>query len=79
VARRAAASHGRPIAAPLNDVSTWLSDWIASESAFVERVTSRLPPTPPNFARIVALNEIGEFPSGDPTELEAGSNRCAVR
>ena len=70
---------GRPIAAPLNDVSSWLSDWIASESTFVDRVTSQLPPTPPNFARIVELNETGEFPTGDPTELEAGANRCAVR
>jgi rhodanese-related sulfurtransferase len=25
------------------------------------------------------LNEAGEFPSDDPTELEAGANRCAVR
>lgn len=69
----------RPVAAPLKDVSTWLSDWITSESAFVERVTSKLPPTPANFVRIVELNEMGEFPSGDPTELEAGANRCAVR
>lgn len=70
---------GRLIAAPMNDVSRWLSDWIASESTFVERVTSQLPPTPSNFARIVELNEAGEFPGGDPTELEAGANRCAVR
>jgi glyoxylase-like metal-dependent hydrolase (beta-lactamase superfamily II) len=70
---------GLPIAAPLKDVSTWLSDWMTSEPAFVERVTSELSPTPPNFARIVELNETGEFPSGDPTELEAGANRCAVR
>jgi hypothetical protein len=40
--------------------------------------TSNLPPTPPNFVRIVELNETGEFPGGDPTELEAGANRCAV-
>jgi glyoxylase-like metal-dependent hydrolase (beta-lactamase superfamily II)/rhodanese-related sulfurtransferase len=70
---------GRPIAARLNDVSIWLADWLASESAFVERVTSKLPPAPPNFVRILELNETGEFPSGDPTELEAGANRCAVR
>jgi glyoxylase-like metal-dependent hydrolase (beta-lactamase superfamily II) len=70
---------GHPIAARVRDVSTWLSDWIASEPAFVERVTSRLPPTPPNFVRIVELNEAGECPSGDATELEAGANRCAVR
>jgi len=70
---------GQPVAAPLGDVTTWLSGWMASESAFVERVTSNLPATPPNFVRIVDLNEAGEFPTGDPTELEAGANRCAVR
>lgn len=70
---------GQPVAARLGDVTTWLSGWMASESAFVERVTSNLPATPPNFVRIVDLNEAGEFPTGDPTELEAGANRCAVR
>jgi glyoxylase-like metal-dependent hydrolase (beta-lactamase superfamily II) len=70
---------GQPVAARLDDVTTWLSGWMASESAFVERVTSNLPATPPNFVRIVDLNEAGEFPTGDPTELEAGANRCAVR
>jgi glyoxylase-like metal-dependent hydrolase (beta-lactamase superfamily II) len=70
---------GQPVAARLSDVTTWLSGWMASESAFVERVTSNLPATPPNFARIVDLNEAGEFPTGDPTELGAGANRCAVR
>lgn len=70
---------GQPIAARLGEVVTWLSGWIASESAFVERVTSNLPPTPPNFVRIVDLNEAGEFPNGDATDLEAGANRCAVR
>ena len=70
---------GRAVAAQMGDVATWLSGWLASEPAFVERVTSKLPPTPPNFARIVELNEAGEFPTGDPTDLEAGANRCAVR
>ena len=70
---------GRAVAAPLAGVTTWLSGWLASELAFVERVTSNLPPTPPNFVRIVDLNEAGEFPTGDATDLEAGANRCAVR
>jgi glyoxylase-like metal-dependent hydrolase (beta-lactamase superfamily II) len=70
---------GQPVATRLGDVTTWLSGWMASEPAFVERVTSNLPATPPNFVRIVDLNEAGEFPTGDPTELEAGANRCAVR
>lgn len=69
---------GRAVSARMAEVSTWLSDWLRSESTFVERVVSRLPPTPPNFLRIVELNEAGEFPSGDPTDLEAGANRCAI-
>ena len=70
---------GRAVAAQMGEVETWLSGWLASEPAFVERVTSKLPPTPPNFVRIVDLNEAGEFPTSDPTDLEAGANRCAVR
>ena len=67
------------IVSPMNDVARWLSSWLESESAFVHRVTSNLPPTPPNFSRIVELNESGDLPPGDPTDLEAGANRCAVR
>lgn len=70
---------GQPLASRLGDVHTWLSGWLSSESAFVDRVTSQLPPTPPHFARIVDLNEAGDLPAGDPTDLEAGANRCAVR
>jgi glyoxylase-like metal-dependent hydrolase (beta-lactamase superfamily II) len=47
------------------------------ETAFVEAVLARIPPDPPNHLRIVELNERGEFP-GDPSELEAGANHCAV-
>ena len=42
----------------------------------MNRVTSNLPETPPNFARIVALNEAG-FPIGDVTR--AGSRCRPVR
>jgi glyoxylase-like metal-dependent hydrolase (beta-lactamase superfamily II) len=70
---------GRAVSARLGEAAIWLSGWLGSESEFVDRVTSRLPPTPPNFVRIVDLNEAGEFPSGDVTDLEAGANRCAVR
>jgi glyoxylase-like metal-dependent hydrolase (beta-lactamase superfamily II) len=67
-----------PVVARLSGVETWLAGWLVSESAFVERVASNLPPAPPNFTRIVELNEAGVFPAGDPTDLEAGANRCAV-
>jgi glyoxylase-like metal-dependent hydrolase (beta-lactamase superfamily II)/rhodanese-related sulfurtransferase len=70
---------GRAVAAPMADVGVWLAGWLSSESAFVDRVTSNLPPTPPNFVRIVDLNEAGDAPAIDPTDVEAGANRCAVR
>jgi glyoxylase-like metal-dependent hydrolase (beta-lactamase superfamily II) len=69
---------GRALSARMAEITMRLSDWLGSQTAFVERVVSRLPPTPPNFVRIVELNETGELPSGDPTDLEAGANRCAV-
>ena len=68
---------GRPVAASIKDVDVWLSTWLASEEAFIDRLVSRLPPTPPNFAHIVELNEHGELPD-EATDLEAGANRCAV-
>jgi glyoxylase-like metal-dependent hydrolase (beta-lactamase superfamily II) len=70
---------GRPVTASMADVGTWLKSWLESQSSFVSRVTSNLPETPPNFKRIVALNEAGQFPTDDSTDLEAGANRCAVR
>lgn len=70
---------GRAILSPMGDVAAWLSVWLESESAFVHRVTANLPPTPPNFSRIIELNESGDLPAGDLTDLEAGANRCAVR
>jgi glyoxylase-like metal-dependent hydrolase (beta-lactamase superfamily II) len=50
----------------------------ASAAAFADHVLGRIPPTPPNHHAIVGFNEAGELPPGDPTDLEAGANRCAV-
>lgn len=69
---------GRPISATLGDVRERTSLLSETEAAFVGQVLARIPPTPPNHQRIVALNEAGILPDGDPGELEAGANRCAV-
>lgn len=50
----------------------------ATQTMFVETLLKLLPPTPPNYERIVKLNEAGMVPEGDVTELEAGANRCAI-
>jgi glyoxylase-like metal-dependent hydrolase (beta-lactamase superfamily II) len=69
---------GIPLALSLDQVFSLLDDWFTSEDAFVAQLLSRLPPTPPNYERIVDLNERGVSPGVDITELEAGANRCAV-
>jgi len=68
---------GRPISATLREVQERTSLLRETEETFVGQILTRLPPTPPNHHRIVALNEAGTLPD-DPTELEAGANRCAV-
>ncbi len=68
---------GRPISAALQQVQERTSLLRETEETFVNQILTRLPPTPPNHHRIVALNEAGTLPD-DPTELEAGANRCAV-
>ena len=69
---------GQPITATLGEVVDRVRALHLPEDEFVEAILGRIPPTPPNHARIVALNEAGELPEGDPTDLEAGANRCAV-
>ena len=69
---------GDPVAAPLSEVREDVPLLGEDEEAFVERVAGRVSPAPENYERIVELNRSGEPPEGDPTELEAGANRCAA-
>src|SRR5256885_251674 len=68
---------GRPISATLRQVQERTSLLRENEETFVSQIRARLPPTPPDHHRIVALNQAGTLPD-DPTQLEAGANRCAV-
>jgi glyoxylase-like metal-dependent hydrolase (beta-lactamase superfamily II)/rhodanese-related sulfurtransferase len=68
----------RPIAATLAEVRRATPLLSVDADAFVAAVLARIPPTPPNHARIIALNRRGGPLPADPTELEAGANRCAV-
>jgi glyoxylase-like metal-dependent hydrolase (beta-lactamase superfamily II) len=69
---------GQPVSTTLGEVRPHLPVLEESEEVFVESVLARIPPPPANYSRIVELNEAGIFPPGDPTELEAGANRCAI-
>jgi glyoxylase-like metal-dependent hydrolase (beta-lactamase superfamily II)/rhodanese-related sulfurtransferase len=68
----------RVLSARLGDIAARLQPWLSSEETFTERLLAHLPETPPNYLRIVDLNEAGELSEGDVTDLEAGANRCAV-
>jgi glyoxylase-like metal-dependent hydrolase (beta-lactamase superfamily II) len=67
-----------PLRATLGEIRDRVAMLGLDEAAFVETILARIPPTPPNHAVIVELNEAGIAPEGDPTDLEAGANRCAV-
>ena len=69
---------GEPLASTLGELRAKLPILSESESAFVEQILSRIPPAPPNYLKIVQLNEAGTIPEGDANELESGANRCAV-
>jgi glyoxylase-like metal-dependent hydrolase (beta-lactamase superfamily II)/rhodanese-related sulfurtransferase len=68
-----------PIGATLGEVQKAISGLPTEENAFVTTLLGRIPPNPPSYEQIVKLNEKGQFPEGDPTDLEAGANRCAVK
>lgn len=68
----------RPLTATLAEIHERVALLNEDEAGFVSTILSRIPPTPPNHAAIVAANEAGELPDGDLTDLEAGANRCAV-
>jgi len=69
---------GTSIGAQLSEINEQVGLLHATQTVFVETLLQRLPPTPPNYERIVTLNEAGLMPDHDVTELEAGANRCAI-
>ena len=68
----------KPIVERLGRISARIAAWLRSEKDFLAGILDRIPPTPPNYIRIVELNEAGTMPEGDAADLEAGANRCAV-
>lgn len=68
----------RPVSATLGEVKKRLRTLPTVEAAFVASILARIPPTPPNYERIIAYNEAGELPEERATDLEAGANRCAI-
>ncbi len=69
---------GKQVGARLAEIDEQVGILHTTQTVFVETLLRLLPPTPPNYERIVRLNEAGKVPDGDVTELEAGANRCAI-
>jgi glyoxylase-like metal-dependent hydrolase (beta-lactamase superfamily II)/rhodanese-related sulfurtransferase len=69
---------GVPISTTLAHVEEQIKLLHLSRADFVRHLLRRLPAKPPNYDRIVTLNEAGLIPDQDVTDLEAGANRCAV-
>lgn len=70
--------NGEPLVSTLRQVTEAVPMLGMPEETFVAHILGRIPPTPPNHHRIVELNEAGQLPAGDATDLEAGPNHCAV-
>ncbi|MBI4502741.1 MAG: MBL fold metallo-hydrolase [Gemmatimonadetes bacterium] len=68
---------GRALARSLGDAWAAVDLLRLTESRFVNAILARIPPPPANHLKIVQLNEDGTSVA-DPTDLEAGANRCAV-
>ncbi len=69
---------GIPIAASLAQIDEEVGMIHATHEVFIEQILIRLPSTPPNYRRIIRLNEMGLLPESGITDLEAGANRCAI-
>lgn len=49
-----------------------------TEAEFVDYTSSKVPPTPPNYLTIAAINKKGSYEGKDLADLEAGGNHCAI-
>ena len=68
----------KPIYSYMKDIIENVSALKLSEEQFVEAILPKIPPTPPNYEKIVALNLTGDFDGSLSDDLEAGANRCAI-
>lgn len=68
----------KPIKASLSEIKKNVLLLHLKKEDFVKRIIDNLPPAPSNYLAIVEKNLVGDFSDVNPTDLEAGANRCAV-
>jgi len=69
---------GKLIGESIKTVMSRLNLIQLSEPEFVEYTASKLPPTPPNYLTIAAINRAGTYEGQVLADLEAGGNHCAI-
>ncbi|MFN3405674.1 MAG: MBL fold metallo-hydrolase [Cytophagaceae bacterium] len=62
----------------LEEIKNKVSSLKLSEEDFIKTILSKIPPTPPNYLKVVEVNLVGDITNVDPGDLEAGANRCAI-
>ena len=68
----------KPIAASIVEIRMNVSILQLSKPDFVKTILEKLPPAPANHLAIIERNLSGNMSGINPTDLEAGANRCAV-
>lgn len=66
------------ISARLSNLTDKIELLSLEEKEFTRQIMQRIPPTPPNYLQIAAINKSGNHEGISLADLEAGANRCAV-
>jgi len=69
---------GKLIGDPIKIVRSRVNVIKLTEAEFVDYTSSKLPPTPPNYLTIAAINRNGSYEGQVLADLEAGGNHCAI-
>jgi glyoxylase-like metal-dependent hydrolase (beta-lactamase superfamily II) len=69
---------GKPVKAFLSEVKDNVAVLKLAKEFFIKTILDKLPPAPANHLTIVEKNLSGNISDVNPSELEAGANRCAV-
>jgi glyoxylase-like metal-dependent hydrolase (beta-lactamase superfamily II)/rhodanese-related sulfurtransferase len=74
----AIAFDNKPVGEPIGKVSERINLGNMTEPEFAEYVLTKIPPAPPNYLTIAAINRQGSHEGYYMADLEAGGNHCAI-
>lgn len=66
------------IGKPIKTVRSSIKFAQLTEGEFIDYASSKVPPTPPNYLAIAAINKAGRYDGEVLADLEAGGNHCAI-